>query len=316
MAAKAKKMTAGARGVRELAEIITSREGLVTEADMRREVFTILEANQWKVLERAKNSRRFSGDILAERTELGWERRYAIECVLELNNAKIQDHYSRLKNFIRQSKQPFAEFDEYWLVGYAYADQPMRKRPENDRHFRVLDLEELRKLFAKPPSRKPKGTARTKIGKAVETNEKEIMLSVAALMLQIEEKLTVLRGEMPNHPDSIAKRDAAISEFERMQAELENIRVMVTKFRTKQVKENEVVQSVTTFSEGVRLWWNKSRDQICEKAYDMGMFATAVTICSVAGASGNIGVALSAALVGGKPVADVVKGLAKKFLPS
>jgi hypothetical protein len=82
------------------------------------------------------------------------------------------------------------------------------------------------------------------------------------------------------------------------------------------VKEAQVVKSVTTFSEGVRNWWSKSHDKICDKAYDMGMFATAVTVCSLAGASGNVGVALSAALIGGKPVADVVKGLAKKFLPS
>jgi hypothetical protein len=288
---------------------------MVSEANLAREISEVLRRGGLRVLDRDR-SRGLMGDLLVTRPDLGRERRFTIEIVLEINNEKIQEHFTRYRNYVRQTKQPFAEFDEYWLVGYRYAHEPMRKRPGNDRHFRVLDLDELQKLFAPPPSRKSKGNARTKVGKAVEANEKEILLAVAALMLQIEDKLTVLRAEFPNYPETIAKRDAAISDLEGMHAELEHIRAMIVKFRTSQVKEAEVVKSVQTFSEGVRLWWNKNHDRICDKAYDMGMFATAVTICSMAGASGNIGVALSAALVGGKPVADVVKGLAKRFLPS
>jgi hypothetical protein len=284
---KQKKLTAGARRVRKLAEIGAVRQGLVTEADMRREVLTVLETSRWKILERARNSRRFSGDILAERTELGWERRYAIDCVLEINGAKIQDHYSRLKNFIRQSKQPFAEFDEYWLVGYAYADEPMRKRPENDRHFRVLDLNELRALLAPPPAGKPKSNVRTKIGKAVQANEKEIKLAVAGLILQIDAKIETLRDHRPNSPEAIAE-NAHISEYERMRAELEHIQAMVEAFKKGEEKEAKVVKSVTTFAEGVQSWWDKKHAEIVTKTFDMGLFAAAVGICSMASAGGKM----------------------------
>jgi hypothetical protein len=41
----------------------------------------------------------------------------------------------------------------------------------------------------------------------------------------------------------------------------------------------------------------------------MGMFGTAVTICSLAGAGGKIAVAVSAALIAGKKLGDALKGL-------
>ena len=47
----------------------------------------------------------------------------------------------------------------------------------------------------------------------------------------------------------------------------------------------------------------------------MGMFATAVTICSLAGAPGTMGVAIAGAMVGGKPVTDAIKAIAKKVKP-
>jgi hypothetical protein len=288
---------------------------MVTEAQVAGEVADILSAAGIRVLDRDRG-RGLIGDMLISREELGQERRYLVEIVPEINNQNIMEYFHRFRNHAHQRKQPFRDFDEYWLVGYRYTDEPMRKRPDNDRHFRVLDLKELRDLFAPPRQKRGGGKARTKIGKAIEANGDQILLAVASLSLQIEEKITFLRDFIPNSPEAIAKRDAEISYFERMKGELQTIREMVVQFRKNEVSEAKTVQAVKTFSEGVRLWWNKSHDKICDKAYDMGMFATAVTICSIAGASGNVGVALSAAMVGGKPVVDVVKALAKKFLPS
>jgi hypothetical protein len=124
----------------------------LTESQLVHQVTEILKAGKVRVLEQDK-SRRMMGDLLAFRTELGQERRYSIEVAMEISNEKIREHFGRFRNYVRQSKQPFQDFDEYWLVGYRYAGEAMRKRPENDRHFRVLDLEELRTLFAAPRSR-------------------------------------------------------------------------------------------------------------------------------------------------------------------
>jgi hypothetical protein len=80
------------------------------------------------------------------------------------------------------------------------------------------------------------------------------------------------------------------------------------------VKEAKLVQSVTTFADGLKSWWNKSHAIISTRAFDLGLFASSVGICSMAGAGGKLSVVVSAAFVGGKPVTDALKGLATKLL--
>jgi hypothetical protein len=111
------------------------------------------------------------------------------------------------------------------------------------------------------------------------------------------------------------KRHKEITELEKMKAELERIREMVAGFAKKQVPEKEVVKAVTSFSNGVHQWWNKKHSDICSNTYNLALFTGAVTVCSLAGAGGNIGVAVAAAVTGGKPVIDAVKAIAKKILP-
>jgi hypothetical protein len=105
-----------------------------------------------------------------------------------------------------------------------------------------------------------------------------------------------------------------VSDYERMHADLANIRQMVALFKTRQAKEMGVVQSVKTFADGVKTWWRKRHETICARTFDLGLFASSVAICSMAGAGGKLAVSLSAALVGGKPVRDALKGLSRKFL--
>jgi hypothetical protein len=104
-----------------------------------------------------------------------------------------------------------------------------------------------------------KATARTKIGKALKANEREIDLAIAGLLLQIEEKLADLRNERPNSEEAIAGRNKRVADYERMRAELENIRQMVALFKKGEVKEAKVVQSVNTFADGVKDWWDIPR---------------------------------------------------------
>ncbi len=185
---------------------------------------------------RLQRRQRFGGDILASRIELGQERRYAIDCILEVRSEKVRERLSAFRNYTRQSKQPFAEFDEYWIVGYK-VDDPMRRNPEHDRHFRVLSLDELQKLLKTPRPKRSRNGATTKIGKAIQANEKEILLAIEALKLQTDDKLTKLRDEQPNDPDAVARKDAAISEFEAMNADLERIKVAVQQLKKKEVPE-------------------------------------------------------------------------------
>jgi hypothetical protein len=287
------------------------------EALLTSNAVEIFEAANFKVARMGKG-RLEMGDLLVEREELGRDRRYAVEFKEKLSLRDANQLLQKFRNHIRTSKIPFREFDEFWVVANRVDRDARKISVENSRQFRILDIEELRSILAvaRPPAGKASasGMARTKIGKAVLANQKDIVLAVASLMLQIEDRLTGLRAERPNSAEAVAKRDGAISEFERMQAELENIRTMVTQFKKNEVKETRVVKSIAGFSQGIRNWWNRDHDKICARTYDMGLFATAVGVCSLAGAGGPMAVAISAAFVGGKPVADAFKDIAKKFL--
>jgi hypothetical protein len=296
-----------------------SRLGRETDGlHLEQEVIRLFKEAKFKVAGSDSYRSRIMGDIVAEHILLGRERRYAIEVVTRADATKIHEYASRLRNYARQAKEPFAEFDEFWLVAGEFPRGASKVRPIHDRHFRALDLGELKAVLAqlRPslPKRPAKSSARTKIGKAIEKNEKEIDLAVVGLLLQIDDKLQVLRNERPNSADAIASRNARISDYERTRAELENIRQMVAQFKKGEIKEARVVQSVTTFADGIKSWWSKNHATICTRTFDLGLFASAVGICSMAGAGGNFATVVSAALVGGKSVTDALKGLTKKFL--
>jgi hypothetical protein len=287
------------------------------ETRLEREVIELLTEAKFKIL-KTDSFRRMMGDFVAEHTLLGKERRYAIEIVAQADDAKIQVYADRVRNYAAQSKQPFADFDEFWVITDEF-DKGGKGRHVNNRHVRALDLRELKAVLAElqsPSIRKSrsKGNARTKIGKALEANESEIDLAIAGLLLQIEDKLAGLKNERPNSEEAIASRNARISDYERMRSELENIRQMAALFRKGEVKEAKVVQSVNTFADGVRAWWNKNHATICTRTFDLGLFASSVGICSMAGAGGKVAAVVSAALVGGKSVTSALKGLSKKFL--
>jgi hypothetical protein len=96
---------------------------------------------------------------------------------------------------------------------------------------------------------------------------------------------------------AIAEQNAHISEYERMRAELVHIQAMVEAFKEGEEKETNVVKSVTTFAQGIKSWWDKKHAEIVTKTFDMGLFASGVGICSMAGAGGKMSVVVSAVLV-------------------
>lgn len=286
----------------------------VTREELAKVVTDILLGANVNVEKRGGSARFKKADLSASRIDLGLERRFAIEIVLAITAEKIREGYADFRNYVQQSKQPFSEFDEYWLVGFAYEGEPLRKRPENDRHFRVVDVDELRALFAPPPRSTSQGKAKTNIGKAIEARKDELALTIAGLMLQLDAKIETLRESRPNSPEAIAEQDSHISEYAKMRAQLEALQAAVDAFTRGNGKEGVAVNSVKTFAEGVRSWWNKEHRYILSKSFDLGLFATAVGICALTGAGGIMSVTIAGAFVGGKPVTAALRALPKRFL--
>jgi hypothetical protein len=263
----------------------------------------VLEAEVWRLLtERgydvtleAPIGFSHRADLLAQRREPGRIRVIAVDVVAQLTFANIHEVVDRIEVALQEAKP---KLDAYWIVVSSEFSNIISAKGL-DRRIRIVEIEDLREELGRWP-RSMATTARTKIGKSVEVNQKEILLAVVGLILQIDAKIESLRDQLPNSSEAIAQQTAHISEYERMRAELERIQVMVEAFKKGQEKETKVVGSVNTFSKGVQAWWDKKHAEIVTKTFDMGLFATAVGICSMAGAGGKLAVAVSAALVGGK----------------
>jgi hypothetical protein len=268
----------------------------LTEAYLASEVLEILERAGVNIIER-DTSRRNAGDILASRRDIGFERRFAIEIIREINPETIKEQYSRFKNQLSNNKRlSFEEFDEYWVVGASFATEQLRRRPENDRRFHVVDVGEFRKLFTPPSARKTKTRARTRIGQAVEASAKEINLAIAGLILQIDAKLEPLRRERPNSDDAISRVQAEISEYERMRAELGRIREMVAGFKKGKEPEKEVVEATKTFRQSVEDLWDKHQDTILAYTSKAALYVSMVGLLALMKADSATAVAGATAI--------------------
>jgi hypothetical protein len=155
------------------------------EARLEQEVIQLFKEAKFKVASSEGFPSRVTGDFVAEHTLLGSARRYAIKVVAEADRLKVIEYASRLRDYARQSKQPFAEFDEFWLVAAELTDGAPKDELSHDRQFRAVDLGELKAILAQQHSTRSKPlakgtakrTARTKIGKAIEENEKEMSMN-------------------------------------------------------------------------------------------------------------------------------------------
>jgi hypothetical protein len=255
------------------------------------------------------------GDNIARRVELGRERAYAFEAVEFLTGRTAEEYLRLFLNYIRSAKRPI--FEELWVIGEHVEREAASYSGRLNPNFRVMSIRDFRSILKAPPPSRPAsrngGKARTKIGKAVEANKAAINLAIGGLILQIDDKLEALRNDLRNDPDSIATRDARISDFERIRAELENIRIVVAAFMKGQAKEKEVVKSVTTFRNGIKNWWHKGHEAIINKTFDAGLFLSSVGVLTLFKADTKIGMAVAGTLIAGRSIAGGVKGLKKKL---
>ncbi|SFJ53905.1 hypothetical protein [Bradyrhizobium sp. cf659] len=259
------------------------------------------------------------GDLLFKRTDFGQERRYIIDCVQEINPATVKRAYEDFRYSLDMYKRQ--DFDEYWLVGARSVGNPMRKRPENDRRFRALDLKELEALLAVPKPKKNK--ANTRVGKAVLANEKEINLAIDALVLQIDARLEVLNAERPNSADARARVAAEISVFERMKAEVERIRELVASFKKGKAPEQEIVKATKTFRQGVEQWWTNKSDDILNSTAKSAVLVSSIGLLAMMKADSVAAITAVAAVVNGgaitqkaKQIGKAVKRIAKRTFVS
>jgi hypothetical protein len=244
-------------------------------------------------------------DVLAVREEFGAIRRYAIE-VKAWKSLISADTVRSLMGYLAEDPS----LTEFWLVGNKFSNSAHQAAEKSPR-VRLFTFEDFER--AMKPRRQRRRTARTPVGKAVLINHAQITTTSAALLLLIEERLVGLREERPNSAAAKSTKNQEIAQYESLRGDVATVAAAVTEFKKGTIKEAEVVKATKTFADGVRSWWTKSHQKICDKAFDMGLFLSAVGICSMVGSGGQMAVVVSAALVGGKPIAGVLREVAKKI---
>ncbi|WP_256807496.1 hypothetical protein [Bradyrhizobium sp. Bra64] len=286
------------------------------EAEIAHKIGELFQAAKLDLTTLPDGGRARPGDLLFKRTDFGQERRYIIDCVQEINPATVKRAYEDFRYSLDMYKRQ--DFDEYWLVGARSVGNPMRKRPENDRRFRALDLKELEALLATPKSKR--GAATTRIGKAVQANEKEINLAINGLILQIDARLEALNGERPNSDDGRARVSQETSDFERMKAELERIREMVAAFKKSKASEKEVVTATKTFRQGVEEWWTNKSGEIITSTAKGAVLVSSIGLLALMKADSVAAITAVAAVVNGgaiqkaKQIGTAIKRLGKQAL--
>ena len=174
------------------------------------------------------------------------------------------------------------------------------------------DMDEI-PASAAPASGTRKRAPRTSTGKKIVANLASILTAVAGLELLIEQKLQDLHSNRPNDPDREPSYHAELASYEKLKAELGNLKEAVIGYKNGKTKETVAVAAAKSFSEGVQFYWTKNYEKILDSSFTMGMFATSVSICSMAGTGGKVAAAVSLALTGGKPAILAIKSFGRKL---
>lgn len=155
----------------------------------------------------------------------------------------------------------------------------------------------------------PESGLRTRRGRAMVANHQQISISASALVVLIDKRIAELSDARPNSAEGIAEKEEKLAHLERLKRDILALVNASKGLKAGKVKEAVAVKASVTLSEGVQKWWDKDHKQICARAYDVGIFGSAVGICVMAGAGGSLAVAVAAAIAGGKKLTDAVKGL-------
>jgi hypothetical protein len=159
----------------------------------------------------------------------------------------------------------------------------------------------------------PVGARQALVAVSVRTNRTAIVLSVASLMVLIDDKLATLRDERPNARDAQAVRHEAIAHYENLKQDLEALRDVAFQLERGKAKAKTVESVANTFVQGIQNWWEKGHEKICNKALDAAIFISCLSVCSLVGCGGATAVVVSGAIAGGKPVVDALKALSKRL---
>ncbi len=166
----------------------------------------------------------------------------------------------------------------------------------------------LDQLLAEPPGPPVAASlldrkAQTKVGIAFLQNSTTVVLSLAGLLLQIDERLVSLREQRWNSDEQKALRDEAIANYEDLKEKVEAVLDVATQFLTASAPEANLVEKTTSFAATLSNIWAKRH----LRAFDVGLFLSGAGICHLLGTDPNLAAGICGGLVGGSRMVDLIK---------
>jgi hypothetical protein len=140
-------------------------------------------------------------------------------------------------------------------------------------------------------------------------NHDTITVAVSALSTLIDSKLVTLYSSPPNSDEARKEWNDDISEYENLQDKVMELKRAVEAFVSGRGEEESINNTAVSFSEGVKSWWTKCHERICERAYETGIFLSAVTVCGLTGQGGSTTVAVALVLTGAQHAVDALKAI-------
>jgi hypothetical protein len=145
----------------------------------------------------------------------------------------------------------------------------------------------------------------------VRTHRDEILTASAGLAALIDEKLQELGKQRPNSEEATGARDASISDYETLKAEVEELQQAVVKFTANKIQDQAIEKKVKSFGDTVWDWWQKQSSTVLSTTSGIALFSLATTVGCLLGLNANLAAVLAASLVGGKKVTDAIRKLPK-----
>lgn len=160
-----------------------------------------------------------------------------------------------------------------------------------------------------PPRKRAKRVSAARI----KANLDGIIVSAAALELLIQSRIDALKDQRKgrNSKEAIAECDAAISDFETILRQVAELQREIATFKNAKSNDKQVAKAAGAFSETAQKWWRKDGGAVLTNSANAGIVLTMVGVLSLMGLASELVAVASIALVGGKPVASVLKGLIK-----
>jgi hypothetical protein len=136
-------------------------------------------------------------------------------------------------------------------------------------------------------------------------NHDSIQLAATGLIALIDERLEGFRDQRPNSDQRRSEVEERIADYELLRDGVLGLADATTALKRGKMAPPVAGRMALTFGVGLEKWWKKKHDIVL----DVAVFSSALTVCSLVGSGGWITAAVLGVMVGGKKIADTLKGM-------